>query len=121
MTSLSGMMAGRRNGCKPREEDLSSDDDSDGRGLHVQLFDPVSQFKRPPDLGFGIGGHQVILDQEIEHPALDDYAGNLDLLYIDRSGSRLRADSGGHGNGPLAVQEIGHDPPRRVTFGAAKL
>src|ERR1035438_3261339 len=98
----------------PREARLSSDNNPHSRRLHIQSLDAVAQRERLAYLGARVGLHDVSVDQEVEHTSLDGDAGNLHLFHVHGRGSTGRPDAGGDGNGPLAIQQIGHKKSTRL-------
>src|ERR1035441_6454033 len=91
------------------------------RSIYVDAVDAVAKFKGPADDRVGVHGQQEILNQEVERAAVDDDAGDLDTLDIDRGAAGGRTDAGGNTDGALPVEEFGHQPSRLTAGGTFQL
>ncbi len=81
----------------------------------------MAKLERPANGGIRVHWYKKGLDQEIERLAVHFDAGNLHPLYIHCSLAVGGADARRNANGPLAIQQLRHQPPWRMALRAAQL
>src|SRR5688572_33412128 len=80
---------------------------------NLDLLDTMPQLKWLADGRIRISRPQVILDEIIEHPALDRYAGNLHAEHVHLALSIIGVDADCHGHWALSAQQPRKQPTDR--------